>query len=202
MKTIEEIIDDVMPREGDEFTNDPDDPGGPTRNGVSLRYARGIGLDLDGDQDVDADDIKLVTPAKARELFKKDFYVLPKINTLPAEIQPQMVDFGINSGSPRAILILQELLNKIRIARPEVGYGILDEDGVVGGQSRRAAAAAIALLGAGEVNNMLASAREAYMRRQAEQNPAKRKYIVARDGGLGGWIKRAREFRTDLPVRT
>lgn len=80
-------IDAILRREG-VWSDDPADRGGPTRHGISLRYARRIGLDRDGDGDTDADDIRLVTEAEARRLYREDFYRQPGIDGLPAETRP------------------------------------------------------------------------------------------------------------------
>ena len=60
MKTIDEIIDDIIQREGG-YNDIKEDKGGATNFGISLRYASGIGLDLDNDGDVDKDDIRIVS---------------------------------------------------------------------------------------------------------------------------------------------
>ena len=38
--TVTEIIDDVLEAEGSKYTNDPADPGGPTRWGITLKTLR------------------------------------------------------------------------------------------------------------------------------------------------------------------
>ena len=53
MQSVEEIANEIVAREGG-YVNDPDDPGGPTKHGVTLGTLRRLGLDLDGDGDVDA----------------------------------------------------------------------------------------------------------------------------------------------------
>ena len=98
--TIEDILDEVLRSEGG-FVEDPADPGGATNHGISLRYARGVGLDNDGDGDTDRDDILRVTAEQAHELYREDFWARPGINRLPGEIQPVMVDWAVNSGPPR-----------------------------------------------------------------------------------------------------
>ncbi|UCD23789.1 MAG: hypothetical protein JSW51_12245, partial [Gemmatimonadota bacterium] len=46
----------VLHHEGG-FVNNPNDPGGATDFGVSLRFLRSVGEDIDGDGDIDIDDI-------------------------------------------------------------------------------------------------------------------------------------------------
>lgn len=89
--TIEDILDEALRSEG-RFVEDPADPGGATNHGVSLRYARAIGLDNDGDGDTDRTDILRVTAGQAGGLYSIDFWSGPGIHRLPGEIQPVMVD--------------------------------------------------------------------------------------------------------------
>lgn len=179
MKSVDEQIEDILRREGG-FVNNPADKGGATNHGISLRYARGIGLDLDRDGDVDKDDICIVSPALAAELFKRDFLETPRINRLPDEIQPQMFDIAVNSGPHRAIELLQMALNRFGCQ--------LVEDGRFGSKTRRAAEQEIEARGWETVNNALVDERVDYFRR-----------VVKRDGTqsrfLRGWLVRAEEFR-------
>jgi lysozyme family protein len=138
--TIEDILDEVPHIEGG-FVEDPADAGGATNRGISLRYARGVGLDNDGDGDTDRDDIRLVTPTQACDLYRDDFWANPEINRLPCEIQPVMVDWAVNSGPLRPNMALQRVVNMAQI-RFE-----LDDDGVIGAKTRRAATDAQAEMG-------------------------------------------------------
>ncbi|MBV6637036.1 MAG: peptidoglycan-binding protein, partial [Mameliella sp.] len=51
------MASEIVAREGG-YVNDPDDPGGATKYGVTIHTMRALGLDLDGDGDVDASDVK------------------------------------------------------------------------------------------------------------------------------------------------
>ena len=55
------------------FVDHKNDPGGATNYGVSLRWLKNEGIDIDGDGKIDINDIKALTPSKAAELFKKEF---------------------------------------------------------------------------------------------------------------------------------
>jgi lysozyme family protein len=129
--TIGDILDEVL-RGEDGFVEDPADPGGATNFGISLRYARSIGLDFNGDCDTHRDDTLLVTADKASGLQRDDFWSGPGISRLPGEIQPVMVDWAVNSDPPRPIMAMQRVINRVRI-----GF-TLDDDGVIGPKTRRA----------------------------------------------------------------
>ena len=59
------------------FVDDPADPGGTTNYGVSLRFLKSQGLeagDIDGDGDIDADDIRALTPERAAGVLRRAFW--------------------------------------------------------------------------------------------------------------------------------
>ena len=59
MVTVQDIAREIVAREGG-YVNDPDDPGGPTKHGVTIHTLRRLGLDLDGDGAVGAADVRRV----------------------------------------------------------------------------------------------------------------------------------------------
>lgn len=193
MRTVDEIIRTIISDVEKGFVDDPDDPGGPTNHGVSLRYARGLGLDLDGDGDTDRDDILLVSAHGALMYFKQDFYYSPGIHRLPEELRPVMIDMAINHGPARALMILQEVVNRVTF-----GDDLLYVDGRLGPATRRASEKAYEHLG-GDLINAICDAREAFYYSLADINPGRfMKYVITRDGGIGGWIKRAQSFKVPL----
>lgn len=59
------------------YCNDPDDPGGATNYGISLRWLKSLGLnqgDIDRDGDIDASDIRALSKEQAAALFKEKFW--------------------------------------------------------------------------------------------------------------------------------
>lgn len=93
------------------FSDDKRDPGGITNHGVSLRYLRSIGRDIDGDGDIDAADIKALTKQDAKELFKDSFWDALKLGTYPPLTAIAMYDCAVNAGTGRSAKCLQEALN-------------------------------------------------------------------------------------------
>ena len=73
MHDIEEMTAEIVRREGG-FVNDPDDPGGATKYGVTIHTLRA----LRGRATVD--DVKALTEAEAVEIFKGQYFERPEIN--------------------------------------------------------------------------------------------------------------------------
>ena len=183
MQTVREIAEEIVAREGG-FVNDPDDPGGATNHGVTIHTMRRLGIDLDGDGDVDVADVHRLSRAQAVDLYVEHYFDRPRIGALPEAIQATVFDMHVNAG-PNAVKILQRLLR-------EMGHRIA-VDGVIGPETIRAARAAYAA-----ASEFLADAygiaRRNYYYALADRRPASRKYARRRDGGKGGWIRRAEEF--------
>lgn len=183
MKTVREIAEEIVSREGG-FVNDPDDPGGATNFGVTIHTMRSLGLDLDRDGDVDVADVGLMTRARAVDIFIEHYFVRPRIAELPEALQASVFDMQVNAGS-NAVKILQRLVT-------DMGFPAT-VDGVIGPATLRAVRAAHDAAPA-HIADAYAIARRNYYLRLADARPASRKFARSRAGGKGGWIKRAEEF--------
>lgn len=186
MRSVDELVADIIRREGG-FNDIKEDRGGSTQYGVSLRYARGIGLDLDHDGDVDTDDIRLVTPQVAAQLYKDDFMHKPGIDRLPGELHAQLVDCAVNHGPPRAVKFLQHVLVQAGFL-PEIGdNGRAQDDGVIGRKTVAAAEQAQAQMGP-FLTNAIVEERLGFFDWIVSRRPDQVKF-------LKGWRNRANEFR-------
>lgn len=183
MRSIGEIAREIVGREGG-FVDDPDDPGGVTNYGVTLKTLRRLGLDLNRDAKVDRQDLMDLSVDQAVDIFIIYYFDKPGIAQLPKEIQPSVFDMYVNAGG-NAVRILQTLLRKM-------GYDIT-VDGILGPQSFAAARSASRVDGIA-LRDAYGIARRTYYFRLADRRPASRKYARSRNGGKGGWIKRAEEF--------
>ena len=121
--------DFVAAREGG-YVNDPRDPGGATKFGVSLRWLRSLGLDIDGDGDITAADIKALTPAQAESLFKAHFWDCARLDELPARVAICHYDASVNMGPGAATKRLQAVCNAYNT------HPTLVVDGVLGPATR------------------------------------------------------------------
>jgi len=183
MQTVRQIAPEIVAREGG-YVNDPDDPGGATKYGVTIHTMRRLGLDLTGDGAVGVADVKALSRQQAVDIFIRHYFDRPRIGELPEVVQASVFDMYVNAGG-NAVKILQRLLR-------EMGYGV-SVDGAIGPQTIAAAVNAAEPDGLA-FRDSYGVARRNYYFRLAEGRPASRKYARTSKGGKGGWIKRAEEF--------
>ncbi|MGB5065756.1 MAG: holin-associated N-acetylmuramidase [Albidovulum sp.] len=183
MQSVSEIATAIVAREGG-YVNDPDDPGGATKYGVTLPTMRRLGLDLTGDGRISSADVKALTKTQAVDIFIEHFWRRPRVSELPEVLQPSVFDMYVNAGA-NAVKVLQRLL-------AEMGHDLAD-DGIIGARTIAAAHAAVEAA-PDLIADAYGIARRNYYYALADARPASRKYARRRDGGKGGWITRAEEF--------
>lgn len=94
--TFDTVFERVIGIEGG-YTNDPNDPGGETKWGISKRsYPRLI--------------IKDLTREQAKEIYLEDFWKPIDGDSLPDSVAYQLFDFAVNSGIQTAIRHLQKAI--------------------------------------------------------------------------------------------
>ena len=187
MKSVRQIAEDIVAREGG-FVNDPDDPGGATKYGVTLGTMRALRRDIDGDGDVDVADVRGLSQGEAVEIFIRHYFERPGIGQLPTEVQPALFDMYVNAGA-NAVKVLQRML-------AAEGFDCQVDGGI--GPQTVAAARRLADRGPGALNIAYGKARRNYYYALGDARPASRKYASRRDGGKGGWITRAEDFLPPL----
>ena len=119
----------LMEHEGG-FSNHKSDPGGITKYGISLRYLKDQGIDIDLDGDVDSDDIRKMTFKDAASIYKEywwDKYKYTLIHEL--QVATKIFDLAVNMGAPAAHKIAQKAINDL-ITKP------ITVDGVIGDKTR------------------------------------------------------------------
>lgn len=186
-KTPETMAREIVAREGG-FVNDPDDRGGATKFGVTIGTMRRLGMDLDGDGDVDVADVHALTVEEAVKLYLDKFFRAPRIDRLPVSVQASVFDQYVHSGS-WAISLFQDTLNEIGVESVD-----LKVDGRLGPFTIGAAHRAEAAVGADGLRDIYGIARRNRYYCLADDRAKNRKYARRRDGGKGGWITRAEEF--------
>lgn len=124
MAKFEDFAGKLLRLEGG-YVNHPMDRGGPTKYGVILSIWKEYGHDMDGDGDIDADDIKLLSEEDAKFIAKKlfwDYFLADRINN--SSVAEFIVDWGYNSGRKTVAKKVQQLLG-------------MPDDGIVGEQTLR-----------------------------------------------------------------
>jgi lysozyme family protein len=183
MDRVRRIAEEIVAREGG-FVNDLDDPGGATNHGVTIHTMRRLGLDLTGDGAVTEADVRRLSRAQAVDIYVEHYFTRPGIARLPEALQASVFDMYVNAGS-NAVKLLQRMLARM-------GFDTV-ADGVIGPQTvshaHQAAARGPVLLA-----DAYAIERRNYYYAIGDSRPASRKYARRRDGGKGGWIRRAEEF--------
>lgn len=183
MPDVRQIAEEIVAREGG-FVNDPDDPGGATKHGVTIHTLRRLGIDVNRDSRIDVADVKALTQAQAVDIYLDHYFKAPGIAALPEALQASVFDMQVNAGT-NAVKILQRLL-------ADMGFPC-EADGEIGPETIGAARAAHEAA-PGHLVDAYGIARRNYYYALADKRPASRKYARAKDGGKGGWIKRAEEF--------
>ncbi len=92
MKTVTQLIDDIIRREGG-YVNHPADKGGPTNWGITqatLASWRG--------HSVSAADVQALTQDEARSIYLKRYFQDADIDQLPEALQAQAFDINVNGG--------------------------------------------------------------------------------------------------------
>lgn len=183
MNSVKEIATEIVGREGG-FVNDPDDPGGATNFGVTIHTMRRLKIDLDQDGDIDVRDVRLLTRDQAVDIFIQHYFHKPRIHLLPEPLQATVFDMQVNAGG-NAVKILQRLLAQFQ--EPVAVDGAL-------GPKTAASANRVYIKAGFALVDAYGIARRNYYLTLADRRPRLRKFARRRNGGKGGWIRRAEEF--------
>jgi lysozyme family protein len=167
-------IPTVLRHEGG-FVNNPNDPGGATKYGVSLRYLKTLGLEGDYNHDghVDVEDIRGMNVEEAKDIFRKHWWdAFGYGDIVDQKVATKVFDTCVNVGSRQAHKILQKSLCAI-------GQQVV-VDGMFGPGSKAATNAADAI----KLFPELQIVQAAFYRELVQQHP---KFLEF----LQGWLNRA-----------
>jgi lysozyme family protein len=88
------------------YSDNPADPGGPTNFGITLATLRAY----EGNPNLTAEDVKTLTQAVAREIYRTVYWNRMQCGALPAGLDLEVFDFGVNSGPAESVKTLQRLV--------------------------------------------------------------------------------------------
>ena len=172
---VDRLIKNVLQREGG-FVNHPVDRGGPTNFGITQKtLSQYLG------RAATVHEVRELSRDVAEDIYRKDYYVAPGIDTLPERIQPFVFDAAANHGPRRAIRFVQQVCNA-------AGFGALDVDGICGPNTRRVAAEADRVMGDWFLAALVEERRNFY-HTIVRADPSQKVF-------LDGWLNRIAEFDT------
>ena len=93
MSAFDEAFETLIGHEGG-YTNNPDDPGGETKFGISKRSYPVV-------------NIRDLTPEQAKAIYKRDFWDVVRGDDWPYVLSFQLFDAAVNSGPTQAVKWLQ-----------------------------------------------------------------------------------------------
>jgi lysozyme family protein len=163
----------ILEHEGG-LSNDKRDPGGVTNWGISLRFLRASGLEIDGNDHADAEEIIALTKPNAIEVYREAWWVpYHYADFIHIEVVSKVFDLSVNMGSMSAHKVLQEACNTL-IKPP------LTVDGLLGANTFHTA-----------------NALDPFSLRQALRESAKERYLAiladkpAMEWARNAWLSRA-----------
>lgn len=173
MLSIDTLIDDVLVKEGG-FVNHPADRGGATNYGITQRTLSNF-----YGRKASAEEVRAMSEEVAREIYRNVYYYAPRVNKLPAEVQPQLFDMCVNHGPRNAMRMMQRVIVKAQIADISI-------DGINGPNTCFNAAKAQDAMGI-YFNNAIMWERLHFYEAIVGRDPSQQVF-------LRGWQKRARSF--------
>jgi lysozyme family protein len=181
MADFKKAIIVLLNNEGD-FSNDPNDPGGATKFGVSLRFLKTIGEfgDFDDDGNIDVDDIKLLTIGRTSFIYQKYWWNNFRYGLInDDDIASKILDWSINIGHVRTHKLVQRAINLMPVHREGETKEYLKVDGIMGNKT----IAAINSKPPKDLMMVLRGVLSCYYIGLAEKYPHFEKYIV-------GWLNK------------
>ncbi len=112
------------------FVDNPADPGGATKHGISQRFLRLVGL---------TDDVREMTTQRAVDIYREYFWDMYNCGLIEdGEIAGEYFDFLVLAGPRASGLCLQRALRSTSYATNKPGLRVT-EDGIVGPLTARSA---------------------------------------------------------------
>lgn len=109
MKTDKQIIDEILVREGDRYTDHPADKGGPTRYGITRAALQRWRSRQKKGLLVTPYDVQTLTEAEARAIYEQDYVIGPGFHRITnAMLRGLVVDSCVQHGADDPIRWMQQ----------------------------------------------------------------------------------------------
>ena len=161
MADAQKLVPFILSWEGG-YVNDPDDVGGATNKGITIATWRLHGCDNDGDGDIDADDLRIITNEQWMEIFKCQYWDRWKADEIENQSIANIVVDWVWASGVHGIKQVQKILG-------------VEVDGIVGRKT-------LAALNSRPADQIQA-ARIAFVENIVRRKPSQRKF-------LRGWKNR------------
>lgn len=143
MSKLQDLITEVIEREGG-YVNHPDDRGGATKFGITLKTLRA----WRNDPSLTAKDVEALQAVEARAIYESEYWYRPgfhKVSPISERVADELLDTGVNQGSGAAVKHLQRILTAFN--NRGAYYPDLKVDGVLGTKTLSALASYLAQRG-------------------------------------------------------
>ena len=167
------------------FSDDPRDPGGATKYGVSFRFLRGLSLseaDMNRDGVLSWRDVRDMPESAAAGIYLKYFWAPLRLDQVPESLAAAVFDAAVNLGRSRSATFLQEGVNAVLAGDGEP----LRVDGAAGPKTLAAVGRAWAQDGGRALLEEVLRRRAGYYLRLGQT----KQFAWA----LGGWMNRTRDL--------
>lgn len=111
------------------YSDNPKDPGGATKWGISLRYLLESKNDINHDGKIDAEDIRGLKVEQAKQIYLHDWWMRYKYDQITSTlVATKTLDLSVNMGGDAAHKVIQRAINMLSI-------NPIKEDGIIGSKT-------------------------------------------------------------------
>lgn len=110
----------ILRHEGSEYTDHPDDNGGPTRYGITLGTLQAWRRRQGSTAPVTAVDVEKLEMKEVREIYRSRYWNELNCESLPRGVDLVVFDFGVNAGTGASAKMLQKVVG----AAPDGSIGV------------------------------------------------------------------------------
>jgi lysozyme family protein len=92
------------------YTNDAEDPGGPTNYGITIYDARKYGAEFGWTSSPTIQDMRTMPLSFAKHVYDEKYWHSQRCNELPPGVDDTVFDYGVNSGIARSGKVLRRVI--------------------------------------------------------------------------------------------